>query len=147
MGGIYSLNGLKDVVEMASMIAGGIDALRERPFVSFITLIISPLKIDDIYGEMTCYLAEKGLPVVVPTEPLCGATSPVTMASNVLLHVAESLSGVVMTQLINPGTVDARSGSAPGCLIRYRAVSSGVICTLFAHPGSFWISSKYPFQI
>jgi len=86
------------------MIAGGMDKLRERPFVSFITLIISPLKIDDIYGEMTCYLAEQGLPVVVPTEPLCGITSPVTLASNVLMHVAESLSGVVMTQLVNPGT-------------------------------------------
>lgn len=103
MGGIYSMNGLKDVVDMASTIAGGIDKLRERPFVSFITLVISPLKIDDIYGEMTCYLAEQGLPVVVPTEPLCGATSPVTMASNVLLHVAESLAGVTMTQVINKG--------------------------------------------
>jgi trimethylamine--corrinoid protein Co-methyltransferase len=104
MGGIYSLKGLQEVVEMASSIAGGIEKLRARPFVSFITLIISPLKIDDIYGEMTCYLAEQGLPVVVPTEPLCAITSPVTMASNVLMHTAESLSGVVMTQLINKGT-------------------------------------------
>lgn len=104
MGGIYSMRGLQDVIEMASMIAGGMDALRARPFVSFITLIISPLKIDDIYGEMTCYLAQQGLPVVTPTEPLCGITSPITLASNVLMHVAESLSGVVMTQLINKGT-------------------------------------------
>ena len=57
---------------MCSLLAGGIEKLRARPFVSFITLVISPLKIDDIYGEMTCYLAEQGLPVVVPTEPLCG---------------------------------------------------------------------------
>ncbi|HJN14019.1 MAG TPA: trimethylamine methyltransferase family protein, partial [Armatimonadota bacterium] len=61
MGGIYTLNGMRDVVEMASLIAGGIDQLRERPFVSFITLMISPLKIDDHYGEMTCYAAEQGL--------------------------------------------------------------------------------------
>lgn len=103
MGGIYSPKGVQDVVEMASLIAGGIDKLRARPFVSFITLIISPFKIDDIYGEFTCYLAEQGLPVVVPTEPLCGTTSPVTMASNVVMHTAETLSGVVLTQLINPG--------------------------------------------
>ena len=104
MGGIYSTNGVKDVVEMASMIAGGMDKLRARPFVSFITLIISPFKIDDHYGEFTCYLAKEGLPVVVPTEPLCGTTSPITLASNVVMHTAETLSGVVMTQLINPGT-------------------------------------------
>ncbi|MFQ3549356.1 MAG: trimethylamine methyltransferase family protein [Armatimonadota bacterium] len=103
MGGIYSMQGLKDVIEMASMVAGGIDNLRANPFVSFITLIISPLKIDDIYGEMTCYICEQGLPVVVPTEPLCGATSPITMASNVMLHVAESLSGIVLTQVVNKG--------------------------------------------
>lgn len=104
MGGIYSADGLKEVVEMAAMIAGGMDRLRARPFVSFIALVISPLKIDDIYGEFTCYLASEGLPVVVPTEPLCGTTSPITMASNVVIHTAETLAGVVMTQLINPGT-------------------------------------------
>lgn len=103
MGGIYSLTGMQEVVEMASLIAGGIERLRERPFISFITLIISPLKIDDRYGEMTCYAAEQGLPVVVPTEPLCGTTSPVTLAANVMLHCAESLAGVVMTQLVRPG--------------------------------------------
>lgn len=103
MGGIYTMKGLQEAVEMSAMLAGGMDALRARPFVSFITLIISPLKIDDLYGDMTCYLAEQGLPVVVPTEPLCGISSPVTLASNVLMHVAESLAGVTLTQVINPG--------------------------------------------
>ena len=103
MGGIYSAQGLKDTIQMASMIAGGMDNLRARPFVSFITLIISPFKIDNYYGEFTCYLAEQGLPVVVPTEPLCGTTSPITLAANVVMHTAETLSGVVMTQLVNPG--------------------------------------------
>ncbi len=88
---------------MAEMIAGGEQALRERPFVSFITLIISPMKIDDEYGEMTCYLARKGLPVVVPTEPICGTTSPVTLAANVLTHVAETIGGIVLVQSVARG--------------------------------------------
>jgi len=103
MGGIYSRKGLQDVVEMAGLIANGMDNLRDRPFVSFITLIISPFKIDDLYGELTCYLAKERLPVVVPTEPLCGLTSPITLAANVVMHTAETLAGVVMTQLVNPG--------------------------------------------
>lgn len=103
MGGIYSGKGLREVVEMASMIAGGMDKLRERPLVSFIALVISPLKIDDAYGEFTCYLAEEGLPVVTPTEPLCGTTSPVTLAANVVLHTAETLAGVVQTQVVRRG--------------------------------------------
>lgn len=103
MGGIYSLEGLKNVVEMSEMIAGGENKLRHRPFVSFITLIISPFKIDRDYGEMTCFLAEKGLPVVVPTEPMCGTTSPITLASNVLVHTAETLAGIALVQCVNRG--------------------------------------------
>jgi len=104
MGGIYSPAGCRKVVKMAQTIAGGADALRARPFVSFITLLISPFKIDDIYGEMTCYLAGEGLPVVVPTEPICGTTSPITLAGNVLTHVAETLGGIAMVQAIRKGS-------------------------------------------
>jgi trimethylamine--corrinoid protein Co-methyltransferase len=103
MGGIYSMSGCEKVVEMAEMIAGGTDALKAKPFVSFITLLISPFKIDDVYGEMSCYLLKKGLPVVVPTEPLCGTTSPITLAGNVLTHVAETLGGIAMVQCVNQG--------------------------------------------
>jgi trimethylamine--corrinoid protein Co-methyltransferase len=103
MGGIYSMSGCKRVVEMAEMIAGSPEALRERPFVSFITLIISPFKIDKEYGEMCCYLAGEGLPVVVPTEPICGTTSPVTLASNVLTHTAETLAGITLVQSVRKG--------------------------------------------
>ena len=103
MGGIYSMAGCHDVVEMARLIAGGQKPLQERPFVSFITLIISPFKIDETYGEMTCYLAREGLPVVVPTEPICGTTAPVTLAGNVLTHVAETLGGIALVQCVRRG--------------------------------------------
>jgi trimethylamine--corrinoid protein Co-methyltransferase len=103
MGGIYTMDGCKKAVQLAETIAGGEQQLREKPFVSFITLIISPFKIDDHYGEMTCYLAEKGLPVVVPTEPICGTTAPITLAGNVLVHTAETLAGIALVQSVNKG--------------------------------------------
>lgn len=103
MGGIYSMAGCQQVVKMAEVLAGGEEALRKRPFISFITLIISPFKIDDKYGEMTCYLANKGLPVVVPTEPICGTTSPITLAGNVLTHIAETLAGIALVQAVQKG--------------------------------------------
>ncbi|NQT20992.1 MAG: trimethylamine methyltransferase family protein, partial [Planctomycetes bacterium] len=103
MGGIYSMTGCRNVVKLAQMIAGSEEALRQRPFVSFITLIISPFKIDRDYGEITCFLAREGLPVVVPTEPICGTTSPITLAGNVLTHVAETLAGIALVQCVNKG--------------------------------------------
>jgi trimethylamine--corrinoid protein Co-methyltransferase len=61
------------------------------------------MKIDDDYGEMTCYLAKEALPVVVPTEPICGTTSPITLASNVLTHITETLAGIALVQCVNRG--------------------------------------------
>lgn len=103
MGGVYTMEGCHDVVKMCEIIAGSAEKLRQDPFVSFITLIISPFKIDETYGEMTCYFAQKGLPVVVPTEPICGTTSPVTLAGNVLMHIAETLGGIALVQCVNKG--------------------------------------------
>jgi trimethylamine--corrinoid protein Co-methyltransferase len=103
MGGLYSLAGCEKVVRMCERIAGGAERLAERPFVSFITLVISPFKIDRDYGEMTCFLARRGLPVVVPTEPICATTSPITLAGNVLTHVAETLAGITLVQAVNRG--------------------------------------------
>lgn len=104
MGGIYSLQGCKDVVRMAEMIAGSPEALRERPFISFITLVVSPLKIDHYYGDIAVYVAEQGLPLVVPTMPICGLTCPITLAANVMMCVAETLAGITLIQSVRPGS-------------------------------------------
>jgi trimethylamine--corrinoid protein Co-methyltransferase len=104
MGGIYTLKGTLDTIRMAEMIAGSPKALRERPFISFITCVVSPLKIDDLYGDILYHIAQAGIPVAIPAEPLTGATAPVTIAGLLTGLHAETLSGVVLTQLINPGT-------------------------------------------
>ncbi len=103
MGGFYTIDGLKKAIDIAETIAGGADKLRAKPFVSFITLVISPFKIDNHYGEATCYLAENNLPVVVPTEPMCGTTAPVTLAANILTHTAETLAGIALVQCVKKG--------------------------------------------
>jgi trimethylamine--corrinoid protein Co-methyltransferase len=127
MGGIYSMEGTRQVVEMASLLAGGMDALRERPFISFITLVISPFKIDGLYGDITCYVAEQGLPVVTPTEPICGTTSPITLAGNVLVHTAETLGGIVLTQAVKKGTpvIAGSVGSIPN--LRTMGIVTGAV--------------------
>ncbi len=104
MGGLYTMDGLKQVIQMAEIIAGSPDKLRERPFISLIACTVSPLKIDGEYGDYLIHIAQRGLPVVCPSEPLCGATSPVTLAGNVLMQTVDSLIGVMLAQLVNPGT-------------------------------------------
>jgi trimethylamine---corrinoid protein Co-methyltransferase len=104
MGGIYTLKGTLDIIKMAETISGSPRALRERPFLSFITCVVSPLKIDDLYGDILYHIAKAGMPVAIPAEPLTGATSPVSIAGLLTGLHAETLSGLVLTQLVNPGT-------------------------------------------
>ncbi len=104
MGGVYTLDGVKQVIRMAEIVAGSAEALRQRPLISMITCSISPMKMDAHYGDLVVAIAESGIPVVCPAEPLCGATSPVTLAGNLVIQTVDSLMGVMLTQIANPGT-------------------------------------------
>ncbi len=104
MGGVYTVEGLRQVVEIAATIAGGEEQLKKRPFVGFITSIISPLKIDDLYAEMLMEVASMGLPLATSTAPTAGATAPITLAGTLVQQNAEALMGVILAQLTNPGT-------------------------------------------
>lgn len=104
MGGVYTVPGIRRVIKMAEMIAGSPEALRQRPFVSMVACIISPFKLDESYGRLAMEVARQGIPLVVPSEPLCGATAPITLAGNLVVQNVDTLTGVMLTQLINPGT-------------------------------------------
>jgi len=104
MGGMYSLDGTLDVIRMAEMIKGGAEALRAEPIISFITLIISPLLVDELYGDIMVEVAKHGIPLAVPCEPQTGSTSPITLAGNITMFAADTLTGVTIAQLANPGT-------------------------------------------
>jgi trimethylamine--corrinoid protein Co-methyltransferase len=104
MGGVYTIDGVKQVIRVAEIIAGSTERLRQRPRISMITCSISPLKMDAQYGDLVVVIAKSGIPLVCPAEPLCGATSPVTLAGNLVIQTVDSLMGVMLAQIINPGT-------------------------------------------
>jgi trimethylamine--corrinoid protein Co-methyltransferase len=104
MGGVYTLDGIKQVLRMAEMVAGSAEKLDERPLISMIACSISPLKMDAQYGDLVIEIAQRGIPLVCPAEPLCGATSPITLAGNLVIQTADSLMGVMLTQIVKPGT-------------------------------------------
>ncbi len=103
MGGVYTVEGVRNVIKMAEYIAGGHNKLMERPFISMVTCVVSPLRLDEHYSQLTIEVARNGIPVVVPAEPLCGATSPVTLAGNLVVQNVDTLAGVMLAQLANPG--------------------------------------------
>ncbi len=104
MGGVYTSDGIREVLDLATKVAGGEKELRERPIISIITCGISPLRLDGKYGDYMIQVAEAGIPAVVPVEPLCGATSPISIAGTLVIQNSDSLINVMLTQLVNPGT-------------------------------------------
>jgi trimethylamine--corrinoid protein Co-methyltransferase len=104
MGGVYTIEGVRNVIKMAEMIAGSPKKLRARPFISMVTCPISPFKLDQSYAQLTMEAARNRIPVVVPVEPLCGATAPITLAGNLVVQNVDTLAGVMLAQLTNPGT-------------------------------------------
>jgi trimethylamine--corrinoid protein Co-methyltransferase len=94
---------LKDLVEMAEIVAGGADALRENPFVVMYTEPISPLQLGLEPTQKILYMAGKGLPVICGTGKVGGATCPNTIAGAVAQGNAESLAGVLVAQLKREG--------------------------------------------
>ena len=103
-GGLWHPDGARNVIKLASIVAGSYEKLKKRPIISVICCVISPLKLDKHYSELMMIAAENGIPVMVPSEALCGATAPVTLAGGVLQVNVETLAGVILTQLVNPGT-------------------------------------------
>lgn len=103
-GGVYTLEGVRQVIRMGEIIAGGPDALRERPILSFIICLISPLKMDAHYTDMMLEIVRRGLPVSISVEPLSGATAPITLAGHLAQWAAEALSGVTLVQLTRKGS-------------------------------------------
>lgn len=103
MGGVYTAEGIRDVIAMAERVAGSPEALRRRPLISLITCTISPLRIDARYGGFLMQAARAGVPVAVPAEPLCGATSPVTLAGSLVIQNCDALANVILAQLVREG--------------------------------------------
>jgi trimethylamine--corrinoid protein Co-methyltransferase len=143
MGGVYTIQGIRDVVAMAEEIAGGREALRERPLISMITCVMSPLVLDETYSALEVEVARQGIPLVCPAEPLAGATSPVTLAGTIATSNAETLSGVVLAQLVNPGsptiygTVASTMDMQTGCYLS-GSVEMGLLNAASAQMAQFY---------
>jgi trimethylamine---corrinoid protein Co-methyltransferase len=100
---IYSEREARAAVEMASVVAGGREALRRRPVLSIMQCTASPLGQDGGSLEAALVAAEAGLPVGFMTMTSCLTTGPATMAGTLVVGNAEVISATALIQLAFPG--------------------------------------------
>ncbi|MGA9263030.1 MAG: trimethylamine methyltransferase family protein [Desulfobacterales bacterium] len=96
-------NSVKDTYEMALLLCGGKENFDEAPTIVHYSEPISPLVYFDPAMDKLIYCAENRIPLINFPAPQCCGSSPATFAGTLVQASAESLSGLVVHQLVNPG--------------------------------------------
>ncbi|MFO8032295.1 MAG: trimethylamine methyltransferase family protein [Desulfohalobiaceae bacterium] len=99
----YSRQHCAYIHEIASAVAGGQDELRHKPLYFFYNEPVSPLTCDFNSVDKLLYCAKHGIPQIFAPANTSGATVPATHAAHLVVTLAESLIGVVLSQLQRPG--------------------------------------------
>ncbi|MHB1345883.1 MAG: trimethylamine methyltransferase family protein [Candidatus Humimicrobiaceae bacterium] len=97
-----NVNEAKASLEILQAVSDG-ESLQKTPVGICQLSPISPLtwSLGTIEGVME--VAKAGLPLCFLPQPYCGVTSPITLAGTLVTNNAETLSGLVLAQLVNEG--------------------------------------------
>jgi len=90
-------------LELAAIVAGGMEDLSKKPIGTASICPSSPLIYDRGLTDDTIEFARHGVPILIEPMDNAGATSPNTLAGSLLQTNATVLAGLVLVQLINPG--------------------------------------------
>jgi len=121
---VYNVEEAKAALEMAALLAGGKDKLRERPVLSLMQCTAPPLGHDGGSLDAALLAAEVGIPTGFMTMAACATTGPITLAGNLAVGNAEVIAGLALLQIAFPGAPvfyaaaqtasDLRNGSYTG---------------------------------
>ncbi len=94
--------GAQNTMEMASILYG--EEVGDRPVTVSLINSLSPLGYSDEMLSALMVYADHRQPVVIAALAMAGSTGPITLAGLLAMQNAELLAGVVLTQLVSPGT-------------------------------------------
>jgi trimethylamine--corrinoid protein Co-methyltransferase len=112
----HDLAGCIDAVKMAEAVAGEIQSLSRKPFITCYINVATALRHNAEALQKLLYLAEKRLPVTYIPVTSAGATGPVTPAGTVSLNTAGMLVGLVLSQLKCEGVPFIAPGMGVGAM-------------------------------
>ena len=118
-------NDTRVIIEMAAIIAGGKDALRERPIIYNGTCPVSPLKLPAGVTEVIIESSRAGIPDNILSMAMAGGSGPVTLAGTLVTHNAEVLAGITLAQLTERGSPVIYGSSTTAMDLRLATASVG----------------------
>ena len=117
---------MKTMIEMAKVVAGGSDELKQRPIFSMSACPTSPLQLIEEAADVIVESARNWIPINVLSMVMAGATSPISISGALVTHNAEVISGIVLAQLTNPGAPVIYGSSSTTFDMRYGTAVVGV---------------------
>ncbi|MBS3819669.1 trimethylamine methyltransferase family protein [bacterium] len=121
--GTFLVRGFQPMYEMLKVIRGNQKSLKEKPLAVFDACPSPPLNWSHLTSQSLIDCARAGIPSELISMGMTGATSPVTLVGTLVQHVAENLSGLVISQLAekgapvifggSPSSFDMRKGTTP----------------------------------
>lgn len=105
----------EEILEIAYVVAGGPEKLRERPFIYHYSEPTTPLVHSGPSLKRLIKSVDSGIPIVYTPMLMAGATSPCSFAGTLVLANAEALTGLLIAQLRRPGAA-CIYGGIPGIM-------------------------------
>ena len=141
--GSFGTGGLSDMKDMLAVVVGGEEELARKPLAIFDACPSAPLKWGDFIIQDVMDCAKYGIPAEILPMPQLGATGPVTLAGSLAQLNAEFLSGLVVSQLTNPGAPIIYGGSPTTfdmrhCTARLGAIETVMLGCAYAQMGKFY---------
>ena len=128
--GAFTTDGYGVMLDLLLAVRGTAAALREKPVAMFSCCPTAPLKWSRETSQNVIDCARAGIPVEFISMPLTGFVSPVTLVGSVVQHAAETLSGVVLSQLAEAGAPMLWGGSPAVFDIRTETTPMGAVETM-----------------
>jgi trimethylamine--corrinoid protein Co-methyltransferase len=128
--GAFTIEGFEIMKDLQLAVRGSREALATKPLTVFSCCPTSPLKWSQVTSQNVVDCAQYAIPVEYIAMPLSGFMAPVTLVGSVVQHTAETLSGLAISQLVNPGTPVLWGGSPAVFDLRYETTPMGDIGTM-----------------
>jgi len=95
---------VKEQLDMVALAMGGEEFLKENHYVGVLVNSLSPLAYAPETLETMILYAERNQPILLAPCMMAGVSAPISLLGTAVLQNTETLAGLVLTQLINPGT-------------------------------------------
>jgi len=128
--GAFSSAGFGTIRDLQLIVRGSAEELKKKPLAILSACPTPPLKWSEATSQNLVDCAKASIPVEYISMPLSGFMAPVTLVGSLIQHAAETLSGVVISQISNPGT-PVLYGGAPAIFdMRYETTPFGAVETM-----------------